>query len=150
MKIHYFAELRFVPFCSELRNWLFRDTRHHTERFRGITKAIPSLFRGIFSERIFDCNPSLAVNAKAAAVLGSTQHPPTQWTLIIWGSADEAVLNNVPTQKNKNKFDIRLGGNTLSLFFSQPAAVYVPHRQCCGSVMIFTDPHLTFNHGLIK
>ncbi len=26
---------------------------------------------GIFSERIFDCNPSLAVNGKAAAVLGS-------------------------------------------------------------------------------
>jgi hypothetical protein len=66
-----------TPFCSiQFRIAKLTYPRHSASHgkstlFRGITKAIPSLFRGIFSERICDCNPSLAVNAKAAAVLGS-------------------------------------------------------------------------------
>ncbi len=68
---------RGTPFCSILfRIAKLTFPRHSASHgkstlFRGITKAIPSLFRGIFSKRICDCNPSLAVNAKAPAVLGS-------------------------------------------------------------------------------
>ncbi len=48
-------------FRSELRNGLFRGTRNTlgmSTFFRGITESIPSLFRGIFSERNSVANPS--------------------------------------------------------------------------------------------
>jgi hypothetical protein len=35
--------------------------------FRGITKTVPSLFRGIFSERNFDGNPSKYERGKPGA-----------------------------------------------------------------------------------
>jgi hypothetical protein len=31
VKLHYFTEFRFVPFHSELRNWLFQETRNSAE-----------------------------------------------------------------------------------------------------------------------
>ncbi len=72
---------RGTPFCSILfRIAKLTFPRHSASHgkstlFRGITKAIPSLFRGIFSERIFDCNPSLAVNAKGPGFDPSIRRP---------------------------------------------------------------------------
>jgi hypothetical protein len=49
-----------ILFRSELRNGLFRGPRNNlgmSNFFRGITESIPSLFRGIFSERYSVANP---------------------------------------------------------------------------------------------
>jgi hypothetical protein len=59
-----FCKTNFFPlilFRSELRNGLFRVPRNAlgmSTFFRGITESIPSLFRGIFSERNSVANPT--------------------------------------------------------------------------------------------
>jgi hypothetical protein len=60
-----FCKTNIIPlilFRSELRNGLFRVPRNAlgmSTFFRGITESIPSLFRGIFSERNSVANPIL-------------------------------------------------------------------------------------------
>ncbi len=54
-----FCFAQFFPFCSEPRNVRFREQTEVCERstfFCGITKTVPILFCGIFSERNFNGN----------------------------------------------------------------------------------------------
>ncbi len=60
VKLHYFAEFRSVSF--RVMEWTlpkYSESHGMSTLFRGITKTVPSLFRGIFSERNFDGNPSI-------------------------------------------------------------------------------------------
>ncbi len=55
----YFAEFGSVPF--RVTEWTlpkYSESHGMSTLFRGITKTVPSLFRGIFSERNFDGNPT--------------------------------------------------------------------------------------------
>ena len=67
---------RSVPFrASELALPRNSECIGMSTFFRGITEIIPSLFRGIFSERNSVPNPSLTANAEIATVLGSILAP---------------------------------------------------------------------------
>ncbi len=59
VKLHFFAEFRSVPFrASELAFPRNSECLGMSTFFRGITETIPSLFRGIFSERNSVPNPT--------------------------------------------------------------------------------------------
>jgi hypothetical protein len=61
VKLNFFAGFRSILFRSELRNGLFRGRNSEclgmSTFFSGITEIVPSLFRGIFSERNSVPNP---------------------------------------------------------------------------------------------
>ncbi len=58
VKLHNFAEFRSVSFrVTEWTLLKYSEPHGMSTLFRGITKTVPSLFRGIFSEQNSDGNP---------------------------------------------------------------------------------------------